>query len=190
MSQSTVDPSPPKLLGKPDALARRTRLREFQAQLLERMQAARTGTAPATSQLGVVIGQQRWLLDLKEAGEIVSVGTIAQVPLTQPWFLGLTNIRGNLVSVIDFSRFQGFAPLQIEKETRIVAFSSALAVNSGLLVSRVMGLRNVQEMTEQESGHDESPWAVRAYLDKDGEKWMQLSLPLIIQEPRFLQIGL
>lgn len=190
MSQFTVDPSLPKSFVKPDTLARRTRLREFQAQLLERMQAARTGTASATNQLGVVIGQQRWLLDLKEAGEIVSVGTIAQVPLTQPWFLGLTNIRGNLISVIDFSQFQGFGPIQIEKEARIVAFSAGLAVNSGLLVSRVMGLRNIEDMTEQESDHSDSPWAVRAYVDKEGEKWMQLSLPLIIQEPRFLQIGL
>lgn len=190
MSQSTVDTSPPKSLGKPDTLARRTRLREFQAQLLERMQSARTGAATATNQLGVIIGQQRWLIDLKEAGEIVSVGSVSQVPLTQPWFLGLTNIRGNLISVIDFSRFQGNAPIQIEKEARIVAFGPALAFNSGLLVSRVMGLRNVGEMEEQESGSNDSPWAVRTFVDKDGESWMQLSLPLIIQEPRFLQIGL
>lgn len=189
MTQSTVDTPLSKPFGKPDTLARRTRLREFQSQLLERMQAARTGTATTTNQLGVMIGQQRWLLDLKEAGEIVSVGAVAEVPLTQPWFLGLTNIRGNLVSVIDFSCFQGHAPLAFEKDSRIVAFGPGLSFNAGLLVSRVMGLRNVEEMTMQETTPD-SPWATAVYVDKDAQVWMQLSLPLIMQEPRFLQIGL
>ena len=32
---------------------------------------------------------------------------IANVPLTQPWFRGLANIRGNLYSVIDFAGFLG-----------------------------------------------------------------------------------
>lgn len=190
MNQSTADKSLPKASGKPDTLARRTRLREFQSQLLERMQAARTGAVATTSQLGVMIGQQRWLLDLKEAGEIVSVGTIAIVPLTQPWFLGLANIRGNLVSVIDLSRFQGHAAIPVDKESRIVAFSSGLSVNSSVLVSRVMGLRNVQEMQVQESAPVDSPWATRTYVDKDAQMWMQLSLSLVIQDPRFLQIGL
>ena len=34
---------------------------------------------------------------------------IATVPLTQPWFLGVANIRGNLYSVVDFAGFVGRA---------------------------------------------------------------------------------
>src|ERR1700741_2288747 len=89
-----------------DGGTRRTRLREFQAKLVERMQAASAGAAPHTSQLGVMIGQTRWLLNLQQAGEIVSVGSITKVPLTQEWFLGLTNIRDNLTSVIDLAHFR------------------------------------------------------------------------------------
>ncbi|MGZ5780707.1 MAG: chemotaxis protein CheW, partial [Burkholderiaceae bacterium] len=95
MTQPTSDRKPERTFKKPDAGARRTRLREFQANLVERMQAARSGADTRASQLGVMIGQTRWLLNLQEAGEIVSVGTITKVPLTQDWFLGLTNVRGN-----------------------------------------------------------------------------------------------
>src|SRR6478736_2694271 len=108
---------------------RGTRLREFQAQLVERMQAARSGAAVQASMLGLMIGETRWLLDLPEAGEIVPFTGVAPVPLTKPWYLGLTNIRGNLVGIIDFAQFCGTAPTQIDKESRIVSFSPALAVN-------------------------------------------------------------
>ena len=191
MSQSTSDSVPEKIYGRPDAAARRTRLREFQAQLVERMQAARSGVDARVNQLGVMIGQTRWLLNLQEAGEIVSVGTITKVPLTQDWFLGLSNIRGNLISVVDFARFQGNAPTPIDKESRIVAFAPSLSFNSGLLVTRVLGLRNVAEM-EPQPGADDSvaAWSTQRYLDRDSQMWSELDLSLVVQDPQFLHVGL
>lgn len=176
---------------KPDVAARRTRLREFQAQLVERMQTARSGEDARVSQLGVMIGQTRCLLNLQEAGEIVSVGAITKVPLTQPWFLGLSNIRGNLISVIDFAHFQGFPPSTIDKESRIVAFAPALSFNSGLLVSRVLGLRNTAEMQLQDSAvADAAPWSSKRYLDRESQSWVALDLSLVVQDPQFLHVGL
>ena len=73
MSQPTSKPAPEKIYGRPDAAARRTRLREFQAQLVERMQAARSGVDARVNQLGVMIGQTRWLLNLQEAQRAIAV---------------------------------------------------------------------------------------------------------------------
>ncbi|MBV8666471.1 MAG: chemotaxis protein CheW [Burkholderiaceae bacterium] len=183
--------SPP---GKPDAANRRTRLREFQTQLVERMQAARAGDTGRVSQLGVLIGERRWLLNLQEAGEIVSVGGISQVPLTHDWYLGLSNIRGNLISVIDFARFQGGPATAIDKESRIVAFAPALAFNCGLLVTRVLGLRNIADMQiENDGGSDDfvpAHWASRRYVDRDAQVWNELNLSQVVQDPMFLQVGL
>jgi twitching motility protein PilI len=182
---STVDPS-----NGSDSGNRRTRLREFQAQLMERMHAATTGTAGQASQLGVMTGQTRWLLSLSEAGEIVSVGNITKVPLTQDWYLGLTNIRGNLVSVIDLARFKGLAPTPIDKESRIVAFAPGLAFNAGLLVSRVMGLRNAADMERQPVVSGEPSWIAHRYVDRDAQAWTELDLSSIVQDPQFLHVGL
>jgi twitching motility protein PilI len=191
MSLSNSNAVMDRISTKPDALARRTRLREFQAQLVERMQAVRSGAEMHVSQLGVMIGQTRWLLNLQEAGEIVSIGAISSVPLTADWFLGLANIRGNLVSVIDFARFQGMSSTAIDKESRIVVFAPALSINSGLLVSRVMGLRNISEMTLQESSSpNEAPWMQKRYVDGDFQVWTELNLSLIAQDPQFLQVGI
>lgn len=169
---------------------RRTRLREFQVQLVERMQAASSGARTHASQLGVMVGQTRWLLNLHEAGEIVSVGAVTKVPLTQPWYLGLTNIRGNLVSVIDLAQFLGQAPTPIDKDSRIVAFASSLSFNSGLLVSRVLGLRNVGEMEVCDAPAEGGAWATRQYLDRESHLWTELDLSMIVQDPQFLHVGL
>ncbi|MDB5762756.1 MAG: putative chemotaxis signal transduction protein CheW-like, putative PilI [Herminiimonas sp.] len=191
MTQSTSDIVSDKIFKKPDTVGRRTRLREFQAQLVERMQAARSGVDTRVNQLGVMIGQTRWLLSLQEAGEIVSVGTITPVPLTRDWFLGLANIRGNLISVIDFARFQGQVSSPIDKDCRIVAFAPGLSFNSGLLVSRVMGLRNIAEMELQTNNPaDVAPWSTRQYVDKESQVWQELNLSLVVQDPQFLHVGL
>lgn len=189
MSQSTPVPVPAPTFRKPDANARRLRLREFQAQLVDRMQAARTGEDGQLRQLGVEIGSQYWLLDLKEAGEIVTVGAITRVPLTQPWFLGLTNLRGNLVSVVDLAHLMGQALTQIDKESRIVAFGPSLGFNSALLVKRVTGLRNVALMTLQENAAPAARWMGSNYLDSDGVVWSELKLSAMTEDAQFLQVS-
>ncbi|MEC5215772.1 twitching motility protein PilI [Actimicrobium sp. GrIS 1.19] len=191
MSQSHNDVAAQLPLKRADAGARRLRLREFQVQLVERMEAARTGAQAKTSQLGVMIGPDRCLLDLQQAGEIVSVGSITAVPLTRPWFLGLTNLRGNLISVVDLAQLQGHPPTVIDKDCRIIAFGPSLAFNSALLVSRVLGLRNVAEMTVQEDPADSvlPAWAAHGYVDRDARPWRALDLAAIIQDVQFLQVG-
>jgi len=179
---------------KIDIAGRRTRLREFQSQLVERMQAVRSGVDTRSNQLGVMIGPNRWLLNLQEAGEIVPVGAISPVPLTQDWFLGLTNVRGNLVSVVDFARYQGYGSTSVDKDCRIVVFGASLSFNSSLLVSRVMGLRNVAEMElQQGDSQNENKNTVgmnRSYVDGDSHVWTELNLSMVVQDPRFLHVGL
>ena len=179
---------------KIDIAGRRTRLREFQSQLVERMQAVRSGVDTRANQLGVMIGPNRWLLNLQEAGEIVPVGAISPVPLTQDWFMGLTNVRGNLVSVIDFARYQGYGATSLDKACRIVVFGTSLSFNSSLLVSRVMGLRNVAEMEPQQgASQNENKNTVgmnRSYVDSDSHVWTELNLSMVVQDPRFLHVGL
>lgn len=169
---------------------RRQRLRDFQSQLLARMQAARGNAVSSTNQLGVMIGQTRYLINLRDAGEIVSMGQIFPVPLTRRWYLGLRNIRGNLVSVIDIQRFQGQSMVEIGADCRIIAFSAKLTLNASLLVSKVLGLRNVSEMRLLESTADQPvAWLQRSYVDDQNQHWFELSLAKLIKDSDFLHIS-
>ncbi|MES2129675.1 MAG: chemotaxis protein CheW [Pseudomonadota bacterium] len=164
---------------RPDAAGRRTRLRQYQLQLLERMQAAKTNAGTRVAQLGVQTGAGRMLLDLTQAGEIVPVAPLTAVPLTQPWFRGLSNIRGNLVGIIDLALYLGEGETALGPEARIVTFAAPLGFNCALLVGRVYGLRFAADMER-----------VDAHLrDEAGNEWAPLDLAALVKEPRFLHVG-
>ena len=162
--------------------ARRARLRQYQEQLLERMQAARTSSGARAHQLGVEIGGVRYLLDLVEAGEIVPLPPLAAVPLTQPWYLGLANVRGNLLGVVDLARYfdAAGAPASVPAAgARLVTFAPGLGFPCALLVGRVVGLHHAADMATGE-GH---------LRDAEGHEWTPLSLAALAREERFLQVA-
>ena len=166
--------------------ARRARLRQYQEQLLERMQAARTSSGARAHQLGVEIGGMRYLLDLVEAGEIVPLPPLAAVPLTQPWYLGLANVRGNLLGVVDLARYFDPAAGQAGAKAgvpaagaRLVTFAPGLGFPCALLVGRVVGLRHAADMAPGEG----------RLRDAEGHEWTPLSLAALAREERFLQVA-
>lgn len=89
-------------------MAKKTSLRDFQAYLAGRLTTAAQGRS-ASSWLGVRAGEENWLIDLSDSGEIVQALKLTAVPLTRPWFAGIANIRGSLHAVADFSVFCGGA---------------------------------------------------------------------------------
>ena len=164
--------------GRRDPAARRTRLRLYQEQLLEKMQAARTGAG--AGQLGLAIGGTRYLVDLLEVGEIVAPPPLTAVPLTQPWYLGLANVRGSLLGVIDLARYLGDeAPANASPAPRLVVFAPSLGFNCALLASTVYGLRQAAAMER----------AGDALRDADGNTWTPLSLAALVREERFQQVA-
>lgn len=169
-----------------------SRLHEFQALLLDRMEAARGGAGMRDSRLGVVVGEQHCLLDLREASEIANLMPITKVPLTKDWYLGLANVRGNLVGVVDLVRFLGGHAQVPDKESRVIVVAAGLSGTSGFMVSRVLGLRHIQEMTLQPELEVDATdmCAGKRYLDRDGQEWREISLAAIIGNVRFLQVGL
>jgi len=163
---------------------RRSRLRQYQVQLLERMQAAKSGAAEGGRELGVLLGGRLCLLDLTQISEIVPLQPTTPVPLTQEWYLGLANIRGHLTGVIDLARYQGQeAGDSAPSERRLITFAAGLGFNCALQVERVLGLRKLAEMTQLDDARQQ-------FRDADGQQWNRIDLALLVQEPRFSHVGL
>jgi twitching motility protein PilI len=171
---------------------RRSRLRQYQVQLLERMQAAKTGAAESGRELGVRIGGRLCLLDLTQISEIVPLQPVTPVPLAQDWYLGLANIRGNLTGVIDMARYQGLAGDDgAVAERRLITFAPGLGFNCALLAERVLGLRKLSDMEADGDAPDGAPlWRSQHFRDAEGQQWTRVDLAQLVRESRFLQVGL
>lgn len=168
---------------------RKTSLRDFQARLSDRLREA-AGGHDLRARLGLEIGGTRWLVDLGEAGEIVPMpSSIVPVPLTARWFRGLVNLRGALYGVTDLAEFAGSAPTVPGKEARLLAFSRRLPINAAIMVTRMLGLRNVDDLTPVDGDDEGVDWAGRSWRDASGAIWRELRLSALCADVRFQTVG-
>ncbi len=167
----------------------RPSLRKFQESLAARLREA-AGEPVSTSRLGLQSGARNWMLKLEDAGEIVPVPDVTPVPLTKPWFLGLANVRGVLVSVVDLSRFAGGPATARTPEARIVLAADRYQARAGILVDRMLGLRVIEHMKPGQVDAGARPsWAGADLLDADGRCWTELEMQRLVTGEEFLQAG-
>lgn len=169
-------------------MSRRTGLREFQLSVAERIRTASTRAA-LSSKLGFQVGAENWFVSLNQVSEVIPVPPTVTVPLTHSWFRGVANIRGNLYGVLDFSAFKGGDPTSGGLERRVILVSDRLVSGAGLLVSRMLGLRNPEQFTAAGRPSDAPPWVAGTYTDAGGTRWLELDLPALVREQRFLEVG-
>jgi twitching motility protein PilI len=168
-------------------MTERTSLRDYQRELAERLRGGESGRA--TSKLGVQVGNDNWLVDLADAGEVIAVPPVTPVPLTHPWFKGMTNIRGNLYSVVDFPAFLGGAPAPITDHSRLLLIGERFRTGAALLVDRSLGLRNPAQLRPRPGDGAHKPWVKAEYTDPDGRGWKELDISQLVRHPEFLGVA-
>jgi len=170
-------------------MKRRIKLTDFQRALSERLAQAADRQVASSNRLGVSTGERQWLLRLDQAGEVLFAPEIHEVPLTRSWFRGVANVRGHLIGVIDWSEFCGGAPAAVNYRSRVVLLSERLGMPSGLLVSTVSGLRNVDLLERAPATESSAPWAVASHRDADGRVWEEVDLKHVVADTEFLHIA-
>jgi twitching motility protein PilI len=164
-------------------------LRTFQQELATRL-AAKTAAQVESSRLGLACAGEQWLIRLGDAGEVIAMPPVADVPLTKPWFRGLANIRGNLFSVIDFSGFLGRGNVPAATSNRLVLFGPRTGeLRAGIVVARVLGLRNLAELAPAAAESGAPAWYAQRWIDASGGAWQEIDLARLARDPAFLQVG-
>ena len=135
-------------------------------------------------------GGEHWLVDLADAGEVLPVPALSQVPLTQPWFLGVANIRGSLFSVTDLATFHGGEATALQSHSRLLLVGARFGSNTALLVSRTHGLKSQTGLEAAGDGSVQAqPWRGPRFRDGEGRLWTQLRLPDLLSTPQFLDVA-
>jgi twitching motility protein PilI len=167
----------------------RTNLRAFQQELSERLK-HKTAAQVDSLRLALESGGQSWLVRLGDTGEVLPLPEPVSVPLTKPWFMGLANIRGSLFGMVDFGMYLTGEPTQRGIGARLVLIGQRFPdLRAGLVVGRVLGLRNLAEFQPVQETEG-NRWAARTWRDKADVEWRELNLPRLVQDPEFLQVGI
>jgi len=175
-------------------MANREALRELQSRLAQRLQAART-EAPTASWLAVESAGHGLLVALPTAGEIFPFSAVLPVPHTQPWFVGVANLRGGLHGVVDIAAFLGLRPTlaaaeSVREQSRLLALNASLGTHCALLVEKLAGLRGVDQMTAEPAlDGPRPPFAGARWRDGSGRVWQEIDLPALARHEHFLAIA-
>jgi twitching motility protein PilI len=168
----------------------RTTLREFQEDLSRRLALAATSRNENTSVLAIESGAGRWLLTLADISEVLPLPRLTSAPLSKSWYVGLANVRGSLYSVVDFGAFCGEAPVRISPANRLLLCSPRYAVNAGLLVDRVVGLRDGRELNTVKEHGPARAWQKSVKQDGEGRLCRELDIAALVKSAEFLNIGM
>jgi twitching motility protein PilI len=166
-------------------------LRALQVRLANRLQTAREQPREA-GWLAVECASVGLLLPLAQAGEIQSAPVVTSVPHAVPWLAGVANVRGQLNAVLDLGVFLGLRePAPVRLGAQLVVLNASLRVNCALLIDRLAGLRDGQQLTRVEE-LDASPrpaFATNQWQDAQGRVWDELDLAALVQSPLFLDVS-
>lgn len=165
----------------------RNRLRDFQQALAQRLRLA-AEQPQRQSRLAVLVGDRGYLLNLDDISEVAPVGHVTPVPLTQSWFMGVTNVRGSLYAVSDFAAWLELHVTSDIGARRLVLLGQRHGKQrAGLVVTRVVGLRLLDEMKSHVTSLRRD-WESASWLDRDGVGWIEIDLGRLVFDAEFLQV--
>jgi twitching motility protein PilI len=139
--------------------------------------------------IGFRIGQRYLVSGINEVNEILTPPALTIVPGTRGWLLGVANVRGNLVPVIDLKQYLEGERTQVTDASRVLLVRQA-GGSVGLLIDEVLGQRSFSEEQRAEAiGEDDE-----RYGRFVGEKyplgemhWGQFSMATLVRSPDFVQ---
>lgn len=137
--------------------------------------------------IGFRVGSRLLLSGIDEINELLTVPTLTPVPGTQPWLLGVANVRGNLVPVVDMGRFLfGERTLSSERSRLLVVRQGG--GNVALLVDEVLGQRTVDVEQRQHAQDEDDPRLARFVDHRVGEQQLAIfSMSRLVRAPDFRQ---
>jgi purine-binding chemotaxis protein CheW len=95
------------------------------------------------------LGKENYCIDVRQAKEVMRMPEITSVPNVPAFVLGVANLRGEIISILDMHYFFGLEPVGKSREVRIIV-TDLTGEPIGLRVDRVKDTIGIDEKEVQE----------------------------------------
>lgn len=139
--------------------------------------------------VGFGIGGKRFVAGFEEVVEVIRMPAVTHVPGTQPWMLGVANVRGTLLPVVDLKQF-------LEGERTVVYEGQRVMVvrqgggNVAVLIDQLYGQRTFNDshkvVVPAGSGVRYAHFIKQVYRVGDSD-WGVFSMATLTRTPEFRQ---
>ncbi|MFT6343343.1 MAG: purine-binding chemotaxis protein CheW [Paraglaciecola sp.] len=136
------------------------------------------------------LGEETYGINVMQVQEVLRHTEIAPVPGAPDYVLGIINLRGNVVTVIDTRSRFGLPPSDITDNTRIVIIESDDQVVGILVdsVAEVVYLRSSEIDSAPNVGTEESAKFIQGVSNRDGELLILVDLNKLLNDEEWSEI--
>lgn len=141
--------------------------------------------------VGFRIGALMVVAPLEQVKEILTSATISRIPGAKEWVKGVSNVRGNLLPILDLPGFLWGSISKMTRHSRILVIQHQ-GIRAGLVVDEVLGMRHFLE-EEYSEDLDSFDTAIQKMLTgvyrQSGERWGVFDIHKLVETPEFLQVA-
>ncbi len=129
-------------------------------------------------------------VNVMQVQEVLRHSEIAPVPGAPAYVLGIINLRGNVVTVIDTRHRFGLEPGEVTENTRVVIIEADNHVIGILVdsVAEVVYLRESEMETAPNVGNDESAKFIQGVCHKNDELLILIELDKLLTDSEWAEI--
>ncbi|RRJ84972.1 chemotaxis protein CheW [Aestuariirhabdus litorea] len=130
-------------------------------------------------------------INVMQVQEVLRYTEIAPVPGAPQYVLGIINLRGNVVTVIDTRQRFGLPYAEVTENTRIVIIEAEKQVVGILVdaVAEVVYLRQSEIETAPNVGNDESAKFIQGVCNKNGELLILVELDKMMSDEEWAELS-
>lgn len=123
--------------------------------------------------------------------EIIPFQEMTPLPMVQTWVRGMTNIRGEIFTVVDFSEFLGKKPTRTVKGCNLLLLPDG-KLKAALLIGGRVSLKSFDSSLPEDDIENAFP-GFKPYLSRivqESERfWYVVDVAALCGNPQFTQIG-
>lgn len=157
-----------------------------------RLQTGVAGLAEASEWVGVGfrIGEEKFVSEREQVRELLMLPeSMSRVPGARRWLLGIANLRGHLLPLIDVKLMLGSGRTSLVRTTRVISVNHR-EIPAGLVVDEVLGFRRFMR-DEYSKGLPDTALRCEQFLTgnyrRNGENWPVFNLFDLLESKLFLQ---
>lgn len=169
---------------------------ELLATLDERLGTGGSERGPAGGEwsgLAFTLADRRYLAPREDVREVLEMPGVTRVPGAKPWLLGVANVRGELLPIVDLGQFLGCQGTLHRESSRVVVLNDD-ELPAGFLVDAVGGFRGFRpedqchELADKAHDTRARQYLLGAFV-RDSEEWQVFSLRKLARDAAFRDAG-
>jgi len=141
--------------------------------------------------IGFSVGDRRLVASMADISEVMHIPKLARVPGAKDWLMGVANLRGALLPVVNLHGFLRGQPATLDRDSRILVIDKD-EILSGLAVEDVFGVKHFlddQRLPETAASENWlSPYVVGGFHVAN-ETWEVFDVHALIAAPAFMQVA-